>query len=61
VGNQTTDWQVAAIGDYNGDGYSDILWRNPLNGANSIWEMNASGGHSIVNPGTLLTSYQVQS
>jgi len=34
------DWQVAAVGDYNGDGRSDILWRNSANGENYLYPMN---------------------
>ncbi|MFO1474716.1 MAG: VCBS repeat-containing protein [Lysobacterales bacterium] len=30
-------WKVAGSGDYNGDGKSDILWRNATTGADSIW------------------------
>jgi len=33
--------QVAA-GDFNGDGKSDVLWRNSATGANSIWLMNGT-------------------
>src|SRR5882724_3108308 len=35
-------WTVAGIGDFDGDGHSDILWRNTLTGENSIWLMNGS-------------------
>ncbi len=38
-----TDWHVAAIGDYNGDGRDDILWRNDT-GALTQWLGQASGG-----------------
>ena len=33
-GNQTVSnaWQVAGIGDFNGDGRDDILWRNVTGG-----------------------------
>src|SRR3546814_7469900 len=31
-------WKIAAIGDYNGDGKSDVLWRHSVSGANSIWK-----------------------
>jgi len=37
------DWQVAGVGDFNGDGLSDVLWRN-TNGAVEIW--NAQSGPS---------------
>ena len=35
-------WQIAQIGDYNGDGKSDILWRNSSNGQLAEWLMNGS-------------------
>ena len=38
-----TNWQIAAVGDFNGDGRDDILWRNS-SGAFSNWLATASGG-----------------
>ena len=32
-------WKISGTGDFNGDGKSDILWRN-TNGSTNIWEMN---------------------
>jgi hypothetical protein len=32
--------EVAGIGDYNGDGTSDVFWRNDSNGHVGIWEMH---------------------
>jgi hypothetical protein len=36
------DWQVAASGDYNADGKSDILWRNATTGQNHMYLMNGA-------------------
>jgi hypothetical protein len=35
-------WSVAGIGDFNGDGTSDILWRQSTTGALADWSMNGS-------------------
>jgi hypothetical protein len=43
----STDWQVVAIGDYNGDGRDDILWRNSTTGHLSNWLGQQNGGWLI--------------
>jgi hypothetical protein len=35
-------WKVAGIGDFDGDGRSDILWRNATTGRNAIWRSGNS-------------------
>ena len=52
VGAPGSDWHVADVGDFDGDGKADILWRTgPATGANgavpggglvAIWEMNGN-------------------
>ncbi len=32
-----TDWSIAALGDVDGDGTDDILWRSTSTGALGIW------------------------
>src|SRR5256712_4812066 len=44
------DWQVQGIGDFDGDGRADILWRNLSTGENYIWLMN---GLSTVSQGSV--------
>src|SRR5712691_3928100 len=34
------NWQVAGVGDFDGDGKADILWRNALSGENYVYLMN---------------------
>lgn len=36
-----SDWHVAGSGDFNGDGYADVLWQND-NGSVDIWNMNGA-------------------
>ena len=34
------NWEIVAIGDFNGNGTSDIYWRRSPDGLNYIWTMN---------------------
>ena len=40
LGVVPTSWKIAGTGDFNADGFADILWRN-TNGDTSIWLMYA--------------------
>jgi hypothetical protein len=54
LGNPGTAWKVAGVGDFNGDGRSDILWRND-DGTVAEWQMNGATPLSTTilgNPGT---------
>jgi hypothetical protein len=46
------------VGDYNGDGKSDILWRNISSGANVIWRSGQSATPQAVR-GVTQTSWKV--
>jgi hypothetical protein len=35
-------WQIAAVGDYDGDGKSDLFWRNSSTGENYLYPMDGT-------------------
>ena len=37
------DWKIAAVADFNGDGKADLLWRDSLDGAFTVWSSTGSG------------------
>jgi hypothetical protein len=56
-------WQVASIGDFNGDGIDDILWHNSTTGATFDFLGTSNGGfvnngdHSFI---TLAASWHIE-
>lgn len=40
----STDWRLAATGDFDHDNNGDIFWRNQNTGENVIWRMNNAQG-----------------
>ncbi len=52
--NPGANWYAVGIGDFNGDGHSDILWQN-TSWQVAIWDMNGTnrigGGTVSTNPG----------
>jgi hypothetical protein len=60
VGSVPTTWSIALVGDYNGDGKSDLLWRDNL-GNIAMWFMNGVTVSSAAGVGNIPTTWTVQS
>jgi FG-GAP-like repeat/RTX calcium-binding nonapeptide repeat (4 copies)/FG-GAP repeat len=59
LSNPTYDWAVQGVFDINGDGRSDVIWRN-ADGSVAVWLMNANGSMATsVNFGVVPNSYQI--
>jgi hypothetical protein len=54
------NWSVAETGDFNGDGFSDILWRDNNAGATTIWFMQGTQVSQGVGLGVVPTSWTIQ-
>jgi Cysteine-rich secretory protein family/FG-GAP-like repeat len=60
LGSVATDWTIQGVGDFNGDGKTDILWRH-TSGAAHIWLMNGTtSSSSSGSPGSVATDWTIQ-
>jgi hypothetical protein len=58
VGSVGSQWHVADVGDYNGDGMDDILWRHD-NGVVAVWTMNGMNIAAAGIAGTISTDWTI--
>jgi serralysin len=52
-----SSWQIAGVGDFNGDGKSDILWHNS-NGAIAIWDSGVTS-HTVAAAGVVPNDWHI--
>jgi hypothetical protein len=60
LGNVPTTYSIASVGDFNGDGMGDLLWRD-MNGNTSVWFMNGTIVASSAAVGNIPTNWTIQS
>jgi hypothetical protein len=59
-GSLTTDWNIVRVGDYNGDGKSDILWQQSPSGNLLEWLLSSGTILGTGSPGGAAAPWAVQ-
>ena len=54
-----TNWQIRAVADFDGDGRSDLVWRNSVTGDVYFWPMDGSTRLDEIYVGTASTAYDI--
>jgi hypothetical protein len=55
-----SNWSIVETGDFDGDGKSDILWRDSNTGTVTIWFMNGLQVCSTGRVGVVTTDWTIQ-
>jgi len=59
LGNVPTNWVIAGLGDFDGNGATDILWRDSSSGAVAIWFMNGTQVQSVASVATVTSDWSI--
>jgi Alpha/beta hydrolase domain/FG-GAP-like repeat len=59
LGNVPSNWTLAGVGDFNGDGFTDILWRDATDGAVAIWFLNGTAMDSVAGFSGVPANFQI--
>jgi FG-GAP-like repeat len=49
-------WHIVGAGDFNGDGYPDLVWQDPANGATQVWYLGGTQGNVLISAANITDS-----
>ena len=52
-------WHIAGVGDFNGDGYADLVWENTSTGQCAIWFLKNGVLSSSINLPTVPVAWHI--
>jgi hypothetical protein len=55
-----SEWEIEQVGDVDGDGKADVVWRNTNNGALEVWLLNGLAIIGSGSPGKVSLDWEVQ-
>ena len=55
-----TQWHIAGVGDFNGDGNADLVWENTSTGQRNIWLLKNGVFSSSYSLGTINTQWHIE-
>ena len=60
IGAVNTDYHIEAVGDFNGDGKDDIVWRGQTSGQVVVWLMNGATVQGVLSLGGVVNTYKIE-
>jgi hypothetical protein len=60
LGTVPLEWEIAQVGDVNGDGKDDVIWHNTINGQVVGWLMDGLTISSVELIGSASTDWKIQ-
>jgi len=59
MARQRSNWEIRGLGDQDGNGQADLLWRNAASGQLYFWSMNGGTPLSEIFAGTVDLAYEI--